>query len=106
MNNKITQQPNIVGLRELRERMDSYVDRVGKGESFLVLRKSKPVFKMEPVDKWGDEGTWKDFDLRDVKGNGMNIGEFIQLVKTSILEDEQKSKVYSKSKQQRKKKSS
>ncbi len=86
-------QPNVVGLRELRESMDSYVNRVSKGESFLVLRKSRPVFKMEPVDEWGDEGSWDMLDLRDKNGNGMPFGEFVEMVKKSIADDEQKPKI-------------
>jgi antitoxin (DNA-binding transcriptional repressor) of toxin-antitoxin stability system len=94
-------QPNVVGLRELRESMDSYVNRVSNGESFLVLRKSRPVFKMEPVDEWGDEGSWDMLDLRDKNGNGMNIHEFAAMIKKSITDDEQKSKVSKKNKQKR-----
>ncbi len=95
-------QLNIVGLRELRENMDIYVDRIGKGESFLVLRKSKPVFKIEPIDKWGDAGNWDDVDLRDIEEKGIKLKEFIELVKKSITEDEQNSEILGKTKSERK----
>ena len=42
----------IVGLKELRENMGSYISAVEKGRTFLVLRKSKPIFRMNPVDEW------------------------------------------------------
>lgn len=95
-------QPNVVGLRELRVCMDEYVDRISKGESFLVLRKSKPVFKIEPVDEWGDEGHWENFDFRDKNGKGMRMDKFLDEVKKFIAKDEQKSKISKQTKSQRK----
>ena len=57
---------NIVGLKDLRLNIEKYIEMVRKGRSFLVVRKSNPVFKMEPVDEWGDDGVWEqvvDFTL-------------------------------------------
>jgi antitoxin (DNA-binding transcriptional repressor) of toxin-antitoxin stability system len=93
--------PKTVGLRALRENMDKYVERLSKGESFLVLRKSTPVFKMEPVDEWGDEGHWENLDLRDKNGKGMSVDEFSAMIKKSI-ENGQKSKVSKQTKAKRK----
>lgn len=62
---------NIIGLRELRENTTKYIRQIEKGESFTVVRKSKPIFRVIPVDEWGDEGTWKtliDFTKIDKKG--------------------------------------
>lgn len=93
--------PKTVGLRALRENMDKYVERLSKGESFLVLRKSTPVFKVEPVDEWGDEGHWETLDLRDENGEGMPMEEFSAMLKKSIADDEQKSKISKKVKSKR-----
>lgn len=41
---------NLVGLKELRENVDTYVSEVRKGKSFIVVRRSKPVFKIVPPD--------------------------------------------------------
>ena len=49
----------IIGLKELRNNTDNYISQVGKGKSFIVMRKSRPVFTISPVDKWGDEGIWE-----------------------------------------------
>ncbi len=86
-------EPKVVGLRELRENMDKYVERVAKGESILVLRKSKPVFKIMPVDEWGDEGHWEDIDMRDKNGEGVPMDKFFVMLRKHIEKDEQKSKV-------------
>jgi len=39
----------IVGLKELRENMEEYINQIGKGKSFTVVRRSKPVFNVTPV---------------------------------------------------------
>jgi prevent-host-death family protein len=41
---------HFVGLKELRENMGKYIKEVQKGRTFIVLRRSKPVFKIVPVD--------------------------------------------------------
>ena len=42
---------NLVGLKELREHTDLYISEIQKGKSFLVARRSKPVFKLSPPDE-------------------------------------------------------
>jgi len=49
----------IVGVRELRENLEKYIAGAKRGESFTVVRRSKPVFRLTPPDAWGDEGTWE-----------------------------------------------
>ncbi|MDE1975129.1 MAG: type II toxin-antitoxin system prevent-host-death family antitoxin [Patescibacteria group bacterium] len=71
---------NIVALKDLRLNMEKYIKMVEKGHSFIVVKKSTPVFKVEPVDPWGDEGTWTtiaDFSSYSVTG-GIPIDELIK----------------------------
>ncbi len=65
---KTTAKHNIVGLKELREDMDKYIARVDKGESFTVVRRSRPVFKIAPVDEESGWETVVDFTQIDKKG--------------------------------------
>lgn len=51
----------IVGLKELRENIDTYIAEVGKGKSFVVVRKSKPVFKIVPSESEEQWETVADF---------------------------------------------
>jgi antitoxin (DNA-binding transcriptional repressor) of toxin-antitoxin stability system len=44
---------NIIGFKELRENAEVYIREIEKGRSFLVIRRSKPIFKITPVDEWG-----------------------------------------------------
>ena len=74
---------NIVSLKDLRLNMEKYIKMVGKGHSFTIVRKSNPVFKLEPVDKWGDEGTWEtiaDFSSYSPEG-GIPIEELRRKLK-------------------------
>ena len=47
----ITKKKNqIIGLKELRLNIQKYINRLNKGESFTVVKRSKPVFKVIPFD--------------------------------------------------------
>ena len=41
--------PKIIGLKVLREQMGTYTAKIQKGESFIVVKQSKPLFKIGPV---------------------------------------------------------
>ena len=61
----------IVGLKDLRENTEEYINRVKRGQEFTIVRRSEPVFKITPVDVWGDEGAWEtiaDFSELNPKG--------------------------------------
>ena len=61
---------NILGLRELRENMQKYTSRVEKGESFVVVKKSKPVFKLVPPEL---EEEWETVaDFTKINKNGVD----------------------------------
>lgn len=62
----------IIGLKELREDTEKYIAQVKRGKSFIVVRRSKPVFKLSPVDEWGDEGRWETLiDFTKIKKGGL-----------------------------------
>ena len=67
----------IVGMKELRERMDYFVKAVQeKGESFIVVRRSKPLFKIIPLSQ--DEDRWEEVvDLTKVRKGGVDIDEVL-----------------------------
>ena len=81
--------PKIIGLKELRENTESYIAQVKKGKSFLVVRRSKPVFKLSPpVDEWGDEGTWETVvDFTKIKKSGVPIEDVIASLKRLNAQD-------------------
>ncbi len=66
----------IIGLKDLRENTESYITKIKKGSSFVVVRRSKPVFKITPVDEWGDEGVWETVvDFREINPNGVPVAD-------------------------------
>ena len=74
----INTKRSIIGLKELRENMDDYIFQINKGRSFVVVRKSKPVFKLSPLDEWGDGGIWETvIDFSKTKKGGVLIEKVI-----------------------------
>ena len=47
--------PNIIGLKELRQNMPHYAQKVQKGQSFIVVKQSKPLFKISPLSNLDNE---------------------------------------------------
>jgi len=72
----------IIGLKELRENTEEFIAQVKKGQSFVVVRKSKPVFKLSPVDEWGDEGIWEQIiDFREINPKGIPVKDVLASLK-------------------------
>lgn len=66
----------IIGLKELRENMDRYAVRVKKGESFIVVRKSKPLFALRPLES---EETWESIvDFTKIRKGGVSIQDVLK----------------------------
>lgn len=72
----------IIGLKELRENTGKYISQVSKGKSFTVVKRSKPVFKVVPVDEWGDEGTWETVvDFTKIKKGGVPAKDVLKALR-------------------------
>jgi prevent-host-death family protein len=70
-------QNNIVGLKELRENMESYIAKVKRGDSFVVVRKSKPIFRIAPADD--EESLWETIvDFTKIKKGGVKAQEVLK----------------------------
>lgn len=65
----------IVGLKDLRENMGKYVRDVGRGTEYVVVRRSKPLFRMvAPLQ----EENWETVvDFTKIKKGGVNIKELL-----------------------------
>ncbi len=69
----------IIGLKNLRENMDKYISLVNRGRSFVVVKKSKPVFKLTPIDNWGDDGAWETVaDFRKINKKGISAKKILE----------------------------
>lgn len=80
----------IVGLKELRENMESYISQVEKGKSFLIVRKSKPIFKVVPIEEENDEKWETMVDFTKIRKGGVPIEE---VLKNLRILNEQDSKI-------------
>ncbi len=80
MSTKIVKKQRIVGLKELRENMESYIKRVEKGESITVMRRSTPIFNISPVDD--DESGWETvIDFTEINPRGVSGHEILKRLK-------------------------
>ncbi|HEY4524063.1 MAG TPA: type II toxin-antitoxin system prevent-host-death family antitoxin [Candidatus Paceibacterota bacterium] len=66
----------IIGLKELREKAAIYIDEVKKGKSFIVVRRSKPIFKLSSPN---DESEfWEPvIDFTGIKKGGVLLREVL-----------------------------
>jgi len=65
-----------VGLKELRENMGKYASLIKKGRSFIVVKKSKPLFKISSIDE--DDGLWETvIDFTKLRKGGIPAEELL-----------------------------
>ena len=66
---------NLIALKDLRLNMEKYATEVKAGKSFLVLKQSKPLFKISPVE---ESGEWEEVvDFTKIKKGGVNLDELL-----------------------------
>ena len=69
------QTPNIVGVKELRTNLDQYIDLVRKGVTLTIVKRSKAVFKIVPVE---EEEQWEQvIDFTTHKKGGVSISNLL-----------------------------
>jgi len=74
--------PQIIGLKDLRENMESYISRVKRGASFVVARRSQPIFEISPVGEEEDESLWETVaDFTAIDPEGVSAKEILRSLK-------------------------
>jgi len=64
----------IIPFKEFRLNAQEYIDSVGMGQSFIVVKRSRPVFRIEPVeDKWQTV-----IDFTAISKNGVKAKELLK----------------------------
>lgn len=97
---------NIIGLKDLRENTQKYISQVEKGKSFTIVRRSRPIFKIVPVDEWGDEGEWNTVvDFTKIRPGGVPAEEIVASLRR-LIKDESGRQISKKAKSKRKNTSS
>ncbi len=69
---------NIIGLKDLRENLGVYEKRIASGQSFIVMKRSKPIFAIGPVD---EEGWETVIDFTKYRKGGIPASELIKILK-------------------------
>ncbi|MDD4990226.1 MAG: hypothetical protein PHW31_02845 [Candidatus Pacebacteria bacterium] len=65
---------NIISVKKLRENLAVYADQIKKGQSFIVFKKSEPLFKISPIE--GD--MWEEvIDFTKIKKGGVNVRDLL-----------------------------
>ncbi len=65
----------IVSLKDLRLNVARYAAAVAEGKSFLVVKRSKPLFRIGPAEDYGWEQV---IDLTTIKRGGISIDDVLK----------------------------
>ena len=69
---------NIIGLKEFRAGVSKVAGKIVKGESFIVVKRSKPLFRLSSVN---EEENWQTLiDFTKIKKGGVPIEEIISAI--------------------------
>ena len=74
--------PKDISIKELRENLSIVADRVEKGETFRVIRRSKPSFIIINIGFDDSDDAWEGVDFTDGgKTKGVPIEEVMKELK-------------------------
>lgn len=69
---------NLIGLKDLRLNMNKYVAAVKEGKSFVVLKQSKAIFKLIPID---EDDNWEEvINFAKIQKGGVNLNELLEII--------------------------
>jgi antitoxin (DNA-binding transcriptional repressor) of toxin-antitoxin stability system len=69
---------NLITVKELREDLPTIINKVRRGGEFLVLKKSKPVFRLSSPEA---EDSWETvIDFTKIKKGGVKISELLKAI--------------------------
>lgn len=70
---------NLVTLKDFRQDVAKYADRVAKGESLIITKRSRPLFRLEPVE----EGDWETvIDFTKFRRGGISASELLTMLQS------------------------
>ncbi|MDX6611731.1 MAG: hypothetical protein QOD75_917 [Blastocatellia bacterium] len=65
-----------IPLKELEENVSLYASRVERGESFVIIKRSKPIFRISPITA-GEEQWEEVVDITKIRKGGVEASEVI-----------------------------
>ena len=73
-----------ISIKDFRNNISSIADKAEKGQEFIVMRHSKPAFKITPIQiQDDDDGAWETIvDFTDGgKTNGVKAQDILKVMK-------------------------
>lgn len=71
----------IIGLKDLRLNTSRYINCLGRGETFTVVRRSRPVFNMIPFDDDNDNLWETVVDFSKINKSGVSAEKAYKMIK-------------------------
>lgn len=66
----------IIGLKEFRTDVSKIAREVARGGSFVVVKRSKPLFRIAPLE---EDSQWEEVaDFTKIKKGGINIKDILK----------------------------
>lgn len=66
----------IIGLKEFRSEVAKVATEVAKGRSFVVVKRSKPLFRVAPLEQ---DFEWEEVaDFTKIRKGGINIKDILK----------------------------
>lgn len=77
MTTKAPTKNNIIALKEFRLNAQKYIDASAKGNSFIVVKRSHPVFRIEPMEE-----QWETIaDFSSLTGGGISAKKLLKALR-------------------------
>ncbi|MFZ2682284.1 MAG: type II toxin-antitoxin system prevent-host-death family antitoxin [Patescibacteria group bacterium] len=70
---------NLITLKEFRQDVAKYAERVAKGESLIITKRSRPLFRVGPVE---EEGWETLIDFTKFRKGGIPASEILKILKS------------------------
>jgi prevent-host-death family protein len=80
MKTKLIIKEEVIGFKDFRLNAAKYIDAANEGQSFLVVKRSRPVFRIEPVGEvWETIG-----DFTTMPNGGVSAKELAKALRESL----------------------
>ena len=74
---------NMIALKEFRLNVSKYAQEVAAGKSFIILKQSKPIFRLTPIKDENHDERWEEvIDFTKVKKGGVDIDSLLAALRS------------------------
>jgi len=73
-------EPQIIGIKQLHKELKKISMKAQAGQSYIVVKNSRPVFRVEPFGKLRPKYTIKDLEKIRFKSDDKNLSKHIDKI--------------------------